>query len=87
MNVPLKLLNLSYGGFLMQVGHHFQIGDVHEFRFNIGDEPIVLSARVVHEIRTSAGGETSCVVGLEFVDCGTEAQQQAIAALVGLLRQ
>jgi hypothetical protein len=87
MDIPLTLLNLSDGGFMMQVPHQFQIGDVHEFRFTLGNgEPIVLSARVIHKMRASAGGVTSYVVGLEFVDCGTVVQRQAIAALVAFVR-
>src|SRR5437764_14289305 len=84
LDVPITLLNMSQGGFLLQAPQTFPIGEIHEFRFSPapGDR-VVLRARIVHAMRATAGGVTSYVVGLEFMDRGTAAAEQAIESLVG----
>ena len=86
LDVPITPLNLSQDGFLMQAPIHYPVGEIHEFRFTMDDrDPIVLRARVVHEMRATMGLITSHLIGLEFVDRGDSVCEQAIESLVGLL--
>jgi hypothetical protein len=47
--------------------------------------PIILSARVMHTMRATAGLVASFLVGLEFVDRSDPACEKQIEALVGRL--
>jgi len=87
LEMPVALLNLSRGGFMMQSPIAFIVGGSHDVRFTAaGKEPILLSARVIHTMRATASGSASYMVGLEFVDTDAETQQ-AIDALIGLLNE
>jgi PilZ domain len=86
LDIPITLLNLSQDGFLMQAPMHYPTGGIHEFSFTMADhDPIVLSARVVHGMRATAGQVASHMIGLEFVDRGVPACEQGIASLVARL--
>ena len=88
LDTPVTLLNLSYGGFLMQTPVDFTIGGSHDFRFTSGLEtPIMLRARVVHTMRATAAGVRMYVVGLEFEDQETLEFKQAIESLVRWLHR
>jgi c-di-GMP-binding flagellar brake protein YcgR len=84
--LPVTLLDLSQGGFMMQAAVAFTIGGYHDFRFTaLGTNPIVSSARVV-TMRATAADPGSYLIGLEFVDID-EDTEQAINALIGLLQE
>ena len=88
LDVHITLLNISQGGFLMQAPVNFPVGAIHDFRFTARHrEPVVLPARIVHAVRATAGGTASYVMGLEFVDRGTAAREQAIEGLIGVLQR
>jgi hypothetical protein len=83
LDMPVTLLNLSDGGFLMQAAVWFTLGGTHEFRFTVtGHPPIVLNARVVHALAASSGGQLTYVVGLEFENQDNQAVLDQIATLV-----
>src|SRR5262249_1275229 len=84
--MPVALLNLSQGGFLMQVPVAFTVGGCHDFRFTaLGTNPIVLSARVIHTT-SATDGSAAYLVGLEFVEVD-ENTERDIDALIGLLQE
>lgn len=86
LEVPIRLLNLSRGGFMVQAPYQFTIGETHYFSFVGADlNPIVVHARIMHSMRASAGGVVSYVAGLEFLELHTAASEQAVEYLVGVL--
>jgi hypothetical protein len=86
LELPIALLNLSLEGFLMQASTDYPRGEIYEFRFSMADhDPIVLSARVVHTMRATAGPVASYLIGLEFVDRGVPVCDRLIESLAGRL--
>ena len=67
----------------MQTTHPYEIGDVHEFQFQMNDHaPLVVRARVAHAMRATVHHEALYLFGLEFL----EADAGAIEALIASLR-
>ena len=86
-NVRVTLLNLSLGGCLMQAHVEHPPGETLELRVAAAErDPIVIRARVVHAMRATAGEVTFYISGLEFLDRGSPACDQALESLLGLLR-
>ncbi len=86
LDLPVTLLNLSAGGFLMRVPVEMTIGGSHDFRLSVANQdPILVSARVVHSITATVGGVVTFVVGVEFVDVGA-ATKQALDSLLNVLQ-
>jgi hypothetical protein len=84
-DVPIAILNLSRGGFLVQAPIDFPIGSIQKFRFSVAAaEPITLHAQVIHARRASAVGTASYVIGLEFADGSTPIGARAIDTLMQL---
>lgn len=82
-SIPVAVLNLSEGGFLMKAPISYPVGDIQKFRFIVArHEPIVLRARVVHVTRTTAARPVCYIVGLEFIDRGHAPVDKAIDILV-----
>ena len=54
LDVPITLLNLSLGGFLMQTPMQYQIGETHEFQLTMEQrDPIVVRARSAEQIKAA----------------------------------
>jgi PilZ domain len=86
LDVPIRLLNLGLGGFLMQTPNQFAIGEIHEFQFTVSkQDPIVLRARIAHAMRVTVDHVPLYAFGLEFVDGDTPAGRAAIESLVSVL--
>jgi len=86
VGVPVTLLNMSEGGFLMESGEPFEVGEIYGFRFTADRyAPVMLRARIVHSVSTQAADVASYVTGVEFVERGTRSSEQGIANLVRLL--
>src|ERR1700680_2840896 len=84
LDVPITVLEIGRGGFLMRTTVDFPIGATHEFRFTSANcVPLVLHARIVHTLRTSGGGNLgSYVMGLEFSDPDIAELEQAFDSLI-----
>jgi hypothetical protein len=84
LDFPMRVLNLSAGGFLMDVPLELPRGTVERCKFltDRGDE-IRLRARVVHVLVRRLVTDTSYLIGFEFVDTRSAAVQHAIARLLG----
>jgi hypothetical protein len=84
LDLPITVLNVSQGGFLMQAPLDFPLGGSHDFRFTApGREPIVLTAHVVHVMSAIGAGSATYLLGLEFEQQDTAARE--IATLLGFL--
>jgi Tfp pilus assembly protein PilZ len=82
-NVPITLLNVSHGGFLMRSPVAYAVGDMHKFRFTVnGDCPMVLRGRVAHITPATTNGTPAYAIGVAFMDLQATACQQAIQLLV-----
>ena len=83
-NVPITLVNVSHGGFLMRSPVAYAAGDVHTFRFTVPGEPhpIVLRGRVAHLTPGTTNGMAAYAIGVQFMDQQVTACQQAINLLV-----
>ena len=56
-NIPITLLNVSHGGFLMQSRVGYAVDEQHKFRFTIpGEVPMVLRGRIAHVMRVTTNG-------------------------------
>jgi PilZ domain len=87
LDVPITLLNLSLGGFLMQTPMQYQIGETHEFQFTMAQkDPVVVRARIAHAMRVTVDHGPLFLFGLEFVDADVRQAQQAIESLVSALQ-
>jgi PilZ domain len=86
LDIPVRLLNLSYGGFLMEGPLEFTLGGTHDFRFTMPRKtPVVLLARVIHISRRMDTPAPTYVAGLEFEDQDDAAVSAAIESLVSRL--
>jgi hypothetical protein len=86
VDLPMTLLNISEGGFLMGLQQRVAIGDVHEFRFTpAGGDPLMRRARIVH-LAPAKGPDVSFHVGAEFVDEGSEDHQEEMRRLLAVLQ-
>src|SRR4051812_2740601 len=82
-NIPITLLNVSHGGFLMKSPIGYAVDDQQKFRFTItGEIPMVLRGRIAHVMRVTANGTTTFVIGVEFIDVQVPACNDAIALLI-----
>ena len=83
-NVPITLVNVSRGGFLMRSPVAYAVGDMHTFRFTIPGEsdPIVLRGRVAHLTPATTNSMAAYAIGVQFMDQHVTACQQAIDLLV-----
>jgi PilZ domain-containing protein len=80
--VPITLLNLSTGGFLMQSPVPFAVGAIDEFRFaSDGAADVIVSARVAHATMVVRDDGPVHVIGVRFVDLDEE-QRKAIGRLL-----
>ncbi len=89
-DIPVPLLNVSRGGFLVQSPLESRIGDVRHFRFIIEGTShyiFVLRARVSHCAATTTNGNTTYLTGLEFIDTQSPVYQRAIEVLVNFAAQ
>ena len=86
LDVPITLLNLSLGGFLMQTPKEYHVGEIHEFQFTMGKkEPLVVRARIAHAMRATVDHKPVYLLGLEFVDRDTSAGDEPLQSLVSAL--
>ncbi len=89
MTVPITLVQISRGGFSMQLSHECRVGEIHDVRFwsdpgsPVVLSPVVLTATVVHALRTTdTKGATLYVAGLEFLEQERPHIHKAIESLV-----
>ena len=86
LDVPITLLNLSLGGFLMQTLVEYHVGQIHEFQFTMSKkDPIVVRARIAHAMRATVDHKPVYLFGLEFVDRDTQTGDEPVQALVSAL--
>ena len=86
LDVPITLLNLSLGGFLMQTPMEYHIGEIHEFQFTMGEkEPLIVRARIAHAMRATVEHKPLYLFGLEFVDRDTRIGDEPVQSLVSAL--
>jgi len=87
LDVPITLLNVSLGGFLMQTPKQYQIGETHEFQFTMSQQdPIVVRARIAHVMRVTVEHGPLFMFGLEFVDTDVRQSRAGIESLVSALQ-
>jgi hypothetical protein len=85
-DVPITLLNVSRGGFLIRAPITYPIGYVHQFRFTVPDRPAVeVRGRIVHTLHATTDGQPSFIIGLEFEDRGSVLAELSIEALLTLV--
>lgn len=76
------LVNISEGGLLVHTDHGLEVGEVHEFRFQLREGPtLVFAARVVRVQRIGAGRAGRYAIGLAFEETATARQKMAIHTL------
>jgi hypothetical protein len=87
LDIPVTLVNISAGGFMMKSPVDFPVGTIATFRIaGRRGEHIVLRARAVHTMQAITGDTITYVVGLHFVErTGTEAER-VIADIITNLR-
>ena len=86
LDVPITLLNLSLGGFLMQTPMEYHVGETHEFQFTMGKmDPIVVRARIAHAMRVTVDHQPVYLFGLEFIDRDTQTGDKPVQSLVTAL--
>jgi len=86
LDVPITLLNLSLGGFLMQTPMEYHVGEIHEFQFTMSKmDPIVARARIAHAMRVTVDHQPVYLFGLEFIDRDTRAGDEPVQSLVTAL--
>jgi len=82
-NVPITLLNVSRGGFLMRSPVPYAVDDVNKFRFTIpGEPPLVVRGRIAHVTSAATTGAAGHIIGVEFMDMEVQGCQQAIRLLL-----
>jgi hypothetical protein len=87
-DVPITLVNVSHGGFLMRSPVAYAVGGVHKFRITVDSEyPIVLRGRVAHQRRITTNATPAYLIGVEFTDQQITACAQAIDVLVTSARR
>src|ERR1700680_306888 len=81
---PIKIRDISFGGFAMETSSQVHVGTCLNFRFTSKDgSSFVLRARVAHSRRISGPGDPVFYVsGLEFAGQQTPTGEQAIDALL-----
>ena len=88
LDVPITLLNLSLGGFLMQTPVEYHVGETHEFQFTMSHkDPIVARARIAHAMRVTVEHVPLFLFGLEFVNRDAHPNDEAIESLVTALME
>jgi hypothetical protein len=79
----VTLLNISEGGFSIRAPSELPIGATWRFGFTLsGTDPIEVRGRIAHTMRTTDAGNAMYVVGVEFVDDGSEAFRTLVKRLV-----
>ena len=88
LGVPVRLLDISLGGFRIETSIVFPLGAVHEFRFTLADgTTIELRARVLHcDIHTSPRGVLRYSAGLEFASGPANVAQPDVLRLIEEIR-
>jgi PilZ domain-containing protein len=88
LGVPVRLLDISLGGFRIETSIVFPLGAVHEFRFTLADgTTIELRARVLHcGIHTSPRGVLRYSAGLEFASGPANVAQPDVLRLIEEIR-
>jgi len=82
-NLPVTLVNISLGGFLIHGPVLLPIGTTAQFRFTMTDgERLVVRARAVHVMTTTTGDHTTYMTGLAVLpeDC-----ESGLDTIVGAL--
>ena len=78
----MAIRQLSTGGALIEIGVPLLIDSAHEFKLMLGEQPVVVKARVVHSHISTVGSDgVSYHTGIEFIAL-SEPVSQAIAAYV-----
>jgi hypothetical protein len=86
LEVPITLLNLSLGGFLMQTPMEYHVGEVHEFQFTMSKmDPIVVQARIAHAMRVTVDHKPVYLFGLEFIGRDMRTANEPVESLVSAL--
>lgn len=86
LEVPITLLNLSLGGFLMQTPMEYKVGEIHEFQFTMGKkEPLIVRARIAHAMRATVDHKPLYLFGLEFVDRDTRTGDEPVQSMMSAL--
>jgi hypothetical protein len=66
---PLSVSDLSPEGARVETSDSLRVGSVRAFRFNLGDQTVVLKGRITHaSVRTLAGAGVVYTSGVEFLD-------------------
>jgi len=82
-DVPVTLINVSHGGFLMRTPMAYAVGDVYKFRITVsGEHPIVLRGRGAHQSRITTNAAPEYLIGVAFTDRQITACAQGIDVLV-----
>lgn len=85
LGIECNLLDVSFGGFLVETTIPFSLGDEHEFLVTTGDrrQAAVLKARAVYcHRRTASETDPTFASGFGFLDPEDPATRQAVLALV-----
>ena len=60
-DIPVRVVDISFGGFLIETAAPFPVGSLHRFRLETADRSVALTltARTVHSRRDSASAQHS----------------------------
>jgi PilZ domain len=79
----VTLQNVSEGGCSLQAPSELPIGAIWEFRFGIPrDYALSVRGRVVHTTKVTAAGHVAYLIGVEFVDDGSEGHRLTVQRLL-----
>jgi PilZ domain-containing protein len=88
LDEPVTVLDLSTGGFRVEMTGPMTTGEPHEFRFKLRDGvSVIVLARVVHQRAVSKRPSGTHVVGLEFLDGSAEAKANRTALVDRILAE
>jgi len=77
------LLNISEGGFLLQVPSELPHGAIWTFGFTIPPhDPVELRGRIAHTMRATLDGNAMYLIGVEFVDDGSDAHLALVRRVI-----
>lgn len=83
---PMTIREISRGGAQIETGFPLQLDSLHEFRLTLGDQSIVVKARVAHCSITDVDQElVTYRAGIEFIE-PPERVESAIAGFIDAVR-
>jgi hypothetical protein len=83
---PLRVVDISHGGALVETPFRLQLDSLHEFRLSLGTRSVIVKGRIAHcHIEELRNGVAFYRSGVEFIE-PSEHARSAIVSFVESLR-